>query len=77
VHRKFTGFEFADALPALGKYESEGRTLAEITSALRASTAAGEKNLGLGYVRRESAAAGSQVDLGGTKATVVNLPFEI
>src|SRR5882672_12186552 len=76
VHRKFTGFEFPDGLPALGKYESEGRTLAEITSALRVSTSAGEKNLGLGYIRRESAAAGSQVDLGGNKAKLVDLPFE-
>jgi folate-binding protein YgfZ len=76
VHRKFTGFEFVDGLPALGKYESEGRTLAEITTAQRVSTAAGEKNLGLGYIRRESAAAGSQVDLGGIKAALVDLPFE-
>jgi len=76
VHRKFTGFEFADALPTVGKFESEGRTLAEITTALRVSTAEGEKNLGLGYIRRESAAAGSQVDLGGNKAKLVDLPFE-
>ena len=32
VHRKFTGFVFGDRVPALGKYESEGRALAEITS---------------------------------------------
>jgi folate-binding protein YgfZ len=75
VHRKFTGFEFADGLPALGKFESEGRALAEITTAQRVSTAAGEKKLGLGYIRRESA-AGSEVDLGGIKAKLVDLPFE-
>jgi len=77
VHRKFTGFEFADGLPALGKFESEGRTLAEITSVLCVTTTAGEKNLGLGYVRRESGSAGSQIDLGGNKTTLVDLPFEI
>jgi aminomethyltransferase len=77
VHRKFTGFEFADGLPALGKFESEGRTLAEITSALRVSTTVGERNLGLGYVRRETGSAGSQVDLGGNKTTIVDLPFEV
>lgn len=76
VHRKFTGFEFAGGLPALGKYESEGRTLAEITTVLRVSTTAGDRNLGLGYIRRESAAAGSPVDLGGNKAKLVDLPFE-
>ncbi len=76
VHRKFTGFEFSDGLPAPGKFESEGRTLAEITTALRVPTAAGGNNLGLGYIRRESGAAGSQVDLGGCKAKVVDLPFE-
>src|SRR6266700_149010 len=70
VHRKFTGFEFTDSLPAPGKFESEGRTLAEITSTVRVSTTAGEKNLGLGYIRRESGLAGSQVDLGSNKATL-------
>jgi aminomethyltransferase len=76
VHRKFTAFEFPDGLPALGKFESEGRTLAEITSVVSVTTVAGEKHLGLGYVRRESGLAGSQVDLGGKKATLDDLPFE-
>jgi folate-binding protein YgfZ len=77
VHRKFTGFEFEAGLPALGKYESEGRTLAEVTSTARVSVSGGEKNIGLGYVRREAAPAGSQVDLNGHAARIVNLPFDI
>ena len=75
VHRKFTGFEFEDSLPALGKYESGGRALAEVTSVATVPTAAGEKNIGLGYVRREAAEAGAHVDLKGHKAKIVELPF--
>ena len=77
VHRKFTGFEFEDSLPALGKYESEGRALAEITSAVTVPSAGREKNIGLGYVRREAAAASPQLDLNGHKARIVDLPFKI
>ncbi|HEX7286514.1 MAG TPA: folate-binding protein [Candidatus Angelobacter sp.] len=76
VHRKFTGFEF-DRLPALGKYDVEGRTLAEITSAVRVPVTAGERLIGLGYIRREAATPGTELDLGGIKARVVELPFEI
>ncbi len=74
VHRQFTGFEFPDAAPALAKHESGGRVLAEITSLARVPARGGEKNIGLGYVRRE-AAAGPQLDLNGVSARVVELPF--
>jgi folate-binding protein YgfZ len=77
VHRKFTGFVFGDRVPAPGKYESEGRALAEITSIAKVPTAAGPKNIGLGYVRREAIAAGPKIALDGIEATVVDLPFEI
>ncbi len=76
VHRKFTGFEF-DQMPEPGKYDVEGRTLAEITSLVRVPTANGEKLIGLGYVRRETAPAGAELDLSGVKARVVELPFKI
>jgi aminomethyltransferase len=76
VHRKFTGFEFEDR-PVLGKAEAEGRVLAEVTSIATVPTSSGERNIGLGYVRREALASGSQVDLGGHKARVVDLPFTI
>jgi folate-binding protein YgfZ len=77
VHRKFSGFEFTDGLIAPGKYEAEGRTLAEITTSLEIPLPGGTKNFGLGYVRRESVTPGSQIDLNGKKATVVDLPFAI
>jgi len=76
VHRKFTGFVFGDRVPALRKYESEGRALAEITSISKVPTSKGQKNIGLGYVRREAIAAGPKIALDGVEATVVDLPFQ-
>ena len=75
VHRKFTGFEFEDGLPALGKYESGGRALAEVTSVAAVPSSSGVRHIGLGYVRREAAEIGPQVDLNGCKAKIVELPF--
>ena len=72
VHRKFTGFEFHDALPRPGKFEENGRLLAEITSVAQI----GARRIGLGYVRRETASPGSQLNLAATKATIVELPFK-
>jgi aminomethyltransferase len=77
VHRKFTGFAFGDTVPAPGKYDFEGRALAEVTTIARVPTSEGPRNIGLGYVRREALAAGPKVTLGGIEATVVDLPFEI
>jgi len=77
VHRKFTGFVFGERVPALGKYEVEGRALAEITTIARVPALEGEKDIGLGYVRREALAAGPKINLNGIEATVVELPFEI
>jgi len=76
VHRKFTGFEF-ERMPAPGKHQAEGRTLAEITTAVRVPLAAGEKLIGLGYVRREAAPPGTELELAGVKARVVEIPFRI
>jgi aminomethyltransferase len=75
VHRKFVGFEFEDGLPALGKYESGGRALAEVTSVAAVPSSSGARHIGLGYVRREAAEIGPQVDLNGRKAKIVELPF--
>ncbi|MGZ4841131.1 MAG: CAF17-like 4Fe-4S cluster assembly/insertion protein YgfZ [Candidatus Angelobacter sp.] len=77
VHRKFTGFTFGDTVPALGKYDFEGRSLAEITTLARVPTTEGPRNIGLGYVRREALAAGPKIVLDGIEATAVDLPFEI
>jgi folate-binding protein YgfZ len=77
VHRKFTGFEFPGAAPAAGKYEAEGRAFAEITSLTQLPTAAGDKKVGLGYVRHEALANGPEISLNGIAAKAVELPFEI
>jgi aminomethyltransferase len=77
VHRKFTGFIFGEQVPAIGKFEAEGRALAEITTVASVPAAEGKKNIGLGYVRREAIAAGPKINLNGIEATVVDLPFEI
>ncbi|MBZ5506309.1 MAG: folate-binding protein [Acidobacteriia bacterium] len=76
VHRKFTGFVFSERVPAPGKYEADGRALAEITTIARVPAPGGDKNIGLGYVRREALAAGPKIDLNGLEATVVELPFQ-
>lgn len=77
VHRTFTGFEFPGAAPALEKGEPDRRALAEVTSVARVPTPAGERKLGLGYVRHEALEAGPEVDLNGVAARIVGLPFEI
>jgi hypothetical protein len=43
-------------------------------------TATGEKNIGLGYVRREVLAdgpEGTEIDLSGIAVRVIDLPFKI
>jgi len=77
VHRKFTGFEFENGPPAPGKYESGGRVHAEVTSVATVRSPSGERKIGLGYVRREAAEAGRRLDLNGSAARIVDLPFEM
>lgn len=71
VHRQFTGFLFPERLPQPGKFEENGRTVAEITSVAQVYG----KKFGLGYVRRETGAAGTQLTLGETTAVVSDLPL--
>jgi aminomethyltransferase len=73
VHRKFTGFEFPDALPQPGKFEEAGKLLAEITSVAEI----GDSKIGLGYVRRETGTPGARLNLNGTVAIVADPPFQI
>ena len=76
VHRKFTGFAFQGGPPALGKFDAEGRTFAEVTSVARVPAATGEREIGLGYVRMEAVPPGGMLKLNATKAEAVELPFE-
>jgi len=77
VHRKFTGFEFENDLPAPGKIEDNGRVVAEITSVVRVKVQvdAAEKNIALGYVRRESGQPGVAIELDGKSGRIASLPF--
>ena len=73
VHRKFAGFEFKGKAPAIGKFESEGRTFAELTSV--ASVPGTSSTLGLGYVRLDAVPSGGMIELNGCKTKIVDLPF--
>lgn len=85
VHRKFTGFEFENALPEPGKIEENGRVVAEITSVAQVPLGikekditgkdTAEKNIALGYVRRESGSAGSAIQASGKTGKIASLPF--
>jgi len=76
VHRKFTGFDFGDALVAPGKFEAEGRTLAEVTSSVHTKLDGSARNIGLGYVRHEAVSGQGTVELGGKSVRIVDVPFE-
>jgi len=75
VHRRFTGFSFAGLAPPAGtKIERDGRELGEITSV---AVLPSGNFIGLGYLRREAGGAGTILEIGGTQATVSELPFNI
>jgi len=77
VHRTFTGFVFADRLPAPGsKIQIDGKDVGEITSVAALPLQSGTQNVGLGYIRREVASTGRSVTVGDTTATVAELPFK-
>jgi len=76
VHRKFTGFEFSGSAPAIGKFEAGGRTFAEVTSIMRVPSQAGEREIGLGYVRIDAVPEDRVLELNGVRAKLVDLPFE-
>ena len=76
VHRKFTGFEVQGALPVVGaKIQADGRDIGEITSVASIPVAGGERPVALGYIRREVATPGQQVQAGGAHLSVAALPF--
>jgi len=76
VHRKFTGFEVQGVLPAAGtKIQVDGKDVGEITSAASLPLAGGDRPVALGYVRREIAIPGKQVQAGSTQLSIAALPF--
>jgi aminomethyltransferase len=76
VHRKFTGFVFAGGLAPVQRFEADGRTYAEVTSAAKIPAPGGTRDLGIGYVRQDAVPESGVFDLNGIKATVASLPFE-
>jgi aminomethyltransferase len=77
VHRKFTGFEVQGELPAPGsKIQLDGKEVGEITSTASLPVDASPRPVALGYIRREAGVPGKQVQIGGSEATVAELPFQ-
>ena len=73
VHRKFTGFVVEGAQPQPGtKIVAGEKEIGEITSALPV----GRQVLALGYIRREAATPGAEVQVNGSRARVATLPFK-
>ena len=76
VRRKFTGFEIKGQLPAIGsKIQVEGKDVGEITSAAALPLSQGERQVALGYIRREAAIPGKALEVADSTAVVANLPF--
>lgn len=76
VHRSFTGFTIRGPLPEPGsKMQADAKDIGEITSAASMPVTGGEYLVALGYLRREAALPGKQLQAGGATAMVANLPF--
>jgi aminomethyltransferase len=77
VHRRFTGFDFGENMIAPGKFDVEGRTVAEVTTSVSVPLPSGARNIGLGYMRNEAVSQDSKIDLNGSSVKVTALPFQI
>jgi folate-binding protein YgfZ len=76
LHRTFTGFVLEGEPPQAGTKVTQGdRNFGEITSAARIPFPSGERTVALGYLRRESAAPGTIVQIGARQGTVQSIPF--
>ena len=76
VHRKFTGFVMDGAVQiARGtKIVSGEKEVGEITSSATLMVDRKNKTVSLGYIRREVGTPGREVSVGGTRASVAQLP---
>jgi folate-binding protein YgfZ len=79
VHRMFTGFMVEGPLPSPGtKIQMDGKDVGEITSVASLPAKTGQAPslpVALGYIRRESAAAGKPLTAGDSRLTLAHLPF--
>jgi folate-binding protein YgfZ len=78
VHRTFTGFELSgEPLPEHGtKIQRDGKDIGEVTSSASLPIDGHTRNVALGYIRREAASPGTQIQIGGMNASVAQLPFK-
>jgi len=77
VHRKFGGFLVNGPLPITGtKIQSDGKDVGEVTSTAILPVGSGERAVALGYIRREIATTGKQLQAGPTQLTVAAIPFK-
>ncbi len=78
VHRTFAGFDLGHGAPPEkgSKAQRDGKDVGEITTAavLPLDT---PRTLAIGYLRREAATPGSEVQIGNTSAQVAHLPFQL
>jgi folate-binding protein YgfZ len=77
VHRKFTGFKIDGASPAPGtKIQAQAKDVGEVTSSAVIPTPDGGQPVALGYLRREFAIPGKELEITGSRALVSDLPFQ-
>lgn len=77
VHRKFTGFKIDGAAPASGtKIQAQAKDIGEVTSSAVIPTLDGGQTVALGYLRREFAIPGKELEIAGSRAMVSDLPFQ-
>jgi folate-binding protein YgfZ len=77
VHRKFIGFMMEGAAPPPGsKIQAQARDVGEVTSSAVIPISDASNAVALGYLRRELATPGKEVEVAGTRAIVSELPFQ-
>jgi folate-binding protein YgfZ len=79
VHRKFVGLVAGpgQAITPGTKIVAGEKEVGETTSAAAIRLPGGERNVALGYVRREVGTPGREVKVGGIDATIVSLPLSV
>jgi folate-binding protein YgfZ len=76
LHRTLAGFELEQGSPAPGaKVSAGGKEVGQVTGVARLPNGS-RRTLALGYIRREAAAPGTEVEIEGAKAKVSALPFK-
>jgi folate-binding protein YgfZ len=78
LHRGLAGFEIEGPAPAAGSpVMGPEKQVGEITSSASISIDGAKKTFGLGYIRTEVGAPGTQVKIQEAKARVSALPFQV